>query len=107
MLTQTRDRTQTARLFHALGDDTRLRVVEQLARGEQCVCDLTAILEIAQSRLSFHLKILKEAGLLLDRRDGRWIYYALNVATLREVGEVVTAIAAKPSGLSLAPRRCE
>lgn len=107
MLTQVRDRTQAAQVFHALGDDTRLRIVEQLARGEQCVCDLTGILDVAQSRLSFHLKTLKDAGLLLDRRDGRWIYYSLNLAALRDVGAAVTALTERTSGLALAPRRCD
>jgi len=69
---------QTARWFHALGDETRLQIIDRLSEGEQCVCDLTDLLETAQSRLSFHLKILKDAGILKDRRDGRWVYYSLN-----------------------------
>ncbi|HET7342988.1 MAG TPA: metalloregulator ArsR/SmtB family transcription factor [Methylomirabilota bacterium] len=66
------------RLFRALGDETRLRLLEQLRAGEQCVCNLTDELDARQSRLSFHLKTLKEAGLVTDRRQGRWVYYALN-----------------------------
>ena len=69
---------QTARWFHALGDETRLQIIDRLSEGEQCVCDLTDLLETAQSRLSFHLKILKDAGILKDRREGRWVYYSLN-----------------------------
>jgi ArsR family transcriptional regulator len=69
---------QTARWFHALGDETRLQIIDRLSEGEQCVCDLTDLLETGQSRLSFHLKILKDAGILKDRRDGRWVYYSLN-----------------------------
>jgi ArsR family transcriptional regulator len=68
----------TARLCRALGDETRLRLIERLRAGEQCVCDLTDELEASQSRLSFHLKALKDAGLVMDRREGRWVYYALN-----------------------------
>ncbi len=89
-----RDGQRTARLFHALADETRLRILEQLGDGEQCVCDLADMLEAGQSRLSFHLKTLKDAELVTDRRQGRWIYYALNPATLGELREVVGTIGA-------------
>jgi len=69
---------QALRLFRALGDETRLRLIDRLRGGEQCVCDLTDELEAGQSRLSFHLKTLKDAGVVTDRRAGRWVYYALN-----------------------------
>ena len=65
------------RWFHALSDETRLEIVRLLSHGERCVCDLTEGLGAAQSRLSFHLKTLKDAGLVADRREGRWIYYRL------------------------------
>lgn len=78
-----------ARAFHALADETRLRILEQLAGGEQCVCDLTDALEAGQSRLSFHLKTLKDAGLLRDRRAGRWIYYSISPEAVEEVQEFV------------------
>jgi ArsR family transcriptional regulator len=64
--------------FRALGDETRLKIIDRLSEGEQCVCDLTDLLETKQSLLSFHLKTLKDAGILKDRRDGRWVYYSLN-----------------------------
>ena len=61
------------------------------------MCDLTDAMDAAQSRLSFHLKVLKDAGLVTDRREGRWMYYALNTGTLAEVGELVDALASAPS----------
>ena len=73
---------QLSRLFHALSDETRLRILEMLRSGEHCVCDLTGALEAQQSRLSFHLRTLKEAGLVTDRRAGRWSYYALRPEAL-------------------------
>jgi ArsR family transcriptional regulator len=84
---------RAARLFHALSDETRLRILERLRRGERCVCELTDALDAAQSRLSFHLRILKEAGLVTDRRDGRWTYYAVNPEALTEAGDVVGELA--------------
>ena len=74
-----------ARLFHALSDETRLRLVRELLSGEKCVCNLTESLDAAQSRLSFHLKTLKDAGLVADRREGRWVYYALVPETVAEL----------------------
>ena len=87
MVAKNRDRA--ARLFHALSDQTRLRIVERLRDGEQCVCDLTDAFKTGQSRLSFHLKVLKKAGLVTDRPEGRWIYYSLNLAAIEELDEVV------------------
>ena len=102
-----RDGQRTARLFHALADETRLRILEQLADGEQCVCDLTDALEAGQSRLSFHLKTLKDAGLVTDRRRGRWIYYTLRPEAVDEIRDVVAAIGApRGRGLRIASRCC-
>jgi ArsR family transcriptional regulator len=81
----TLDTAQASRWFHALSDETRLEVVERLLGGERCVCELTDDLDAAQSRLSFHLKTLKDAGLVTDRREGRWVYYTLNRDTLGEI----------------------
>ena len=77
MTARAADPVATAALFHALSDPIRIKVLELLANGERCVCDLTEDLGIAQSRLSWHLKTLKDAGLVADRREGRWSYYTL------------------------------
>lgn len=71
------DDAQARQLLKALGDPLRLQVIEALAGGERCVCDLTVDMGLAQSKLSFHLRVLKEAGLLEGREQGRWIYYRL------------------------------
>lgn len=65
-------------IFKALADGTRLRVLKLLGRGELCVCEIAAALALEQSRLSFHLRILKQAGIVIDRRQERWILYRLN-----------------------------
>lgn len=64
--------------FKALADDTRLRVLKLLGGGEYCVCEIAFALGLEQPRLSFHLRILKQAGIVLDRRQERWILYRLN-----------------------------
>lgn len=91
----TKDLEQGARWFHALSDETRLRILDRLSEGEQCVCDLGDQLQAAQSRLSFHLKTLKDAGLLVDRREGRWIYYSLNSETIEELTQWLAALKGK------------
>jgi ArsR family transcriptional regulator, arsenate/arsenite/antimonite-responsive transcriptional repressor len=65
--------------FKALADPIRGRVLNLLREQELCVCDLSEQLEVAQSKLSFHLKILREAGLVRARQEGRWVYYSLNL----------------------------
>lgn len=65
-------------IFKALADETRVRVLKLLGRGELCVCEIAAALDLGQPRLSFHLRILKQAGLIIDRRQERWIVYRLN-----------------------------
>lgn len=87
MKTTTPDLARVARWFHALSDETRLRIVGMLAGGERCVCDLQGELDAAQSRLSFHLRSLREAGLVVDRREGRWNYYSLDPAALEAMRE--------------------
>jgi ArsR family transcriptional regulator len=93
-----------ARLFHALSDETRLQIVGRLLAGEQCVCNLTDALGAGQSRLSFHMKALKDAGLVTDRRDGRWIHYSLNHEALSGIGSLLGALAEKAE--TVCGRKC-
>lgn len=91
------DLAQAARLFHALSDETRLAALGMLRGGELCVCELQDALDAAQSRLSFHLKVLKEAGLVTDRKEGRWSYYALVPDRLGVAHDVVRTLATEKS----------
>jgi ArsR family transcriptional regulator len=97
--TTTTDLSRAAALFHALSDETRLGVLEMLRDGERCVCELQDELDAAQSRLSFHLKVLKDAGVVLDRKEGRWVHYSINPQALAELREVVGEL--KPTRRSL------
>ena len=94
------ERRRLARTAGALSDETRLRILERLSAGERCVCELTGALGSAQSRLSFHLKVLREAGLVTARREGRWMYYALDPEALADHRALVRRLAA-PSPASL------
>ncbi|MGB3493731.1 MAG: metalloregulator ArsR/SmtB family transcription factor [Elainellaceae cyanobacterium] len=65
--------------FHALSDALRVQIIEQLREQELCVCDLCDRLNVRQSKLSFHLKTLKESKLVRSRQQGKWVYYSLNL----------------------------
>src|SRR3712207_4673068 len=95
------DLARAARLFHALSDETRLAILEMLRGGERCVCDLQVDLDAAQSRLSFHLRVLREAGLVTDRKEGRWSYYAIVPDALAEVHDLAVALQPKKGGMPL------
>ena len=94
-----RNLARAVTLFHALSDSTRLEILEMLRGGEQCVCDLQDGLEAAQSRLSFHLRVLKDAGLVEDRREGRWAYYRIVPEALAEVHDVAVSMQPKKGAL--------
>jgi ArsR family transcriptional regulator, arsenate/arsenite/antimonite-responsive transcriptional repressor len=93
-------------LFHALSDETRLALLDQLKNGERCVCELTDAMKAGQSRLSFHLKVLKEAGLILDRRDGRWMYYSINPGAIEELEGLLDTLKHAVKSGALANRCC-
>lgn len=65
-------------IFKSLSEETRLRILKLLENGELCVCEITDALNMTQPNISFHLSLLKEAGLIKDRKNGRWIHYSLN-----------------------------
>lgn len=78
---------EAARLFRALGNETRLAILRQLReRGEVCACDFLACCDLAQPTVSHHLRVLREADLVNTEKRGLWVYYTLNeqkVAALR------------------------
>lgn len=75
-------RAVAALRFRALGDETRLRILEHLVSGERSVSELMVLVDVGQSLMSHHLRILREAGLVTGRRDGRWIHYAIAESAL-------------------------
>ncbi|MBT8217493.1 MAG: winged helix-turn-helix transcriptional regulator [Acidimicrobiia bacterium] len=66
-----------AAAFRALSDPIRLSILDQLNRGRRCVCDLQEVLDVAPNLLSYHLRILREAGLVVSFRRGRWVDYQI------------------------------
>ena len=93
VMQRTLSREKSSQLLKALSDPIRLDVITALADGERCVCDLTRDLKLTQSRLSFHLKVLRNAELVNDRKSGRWIFYRLNANTIGELQSWIGSLA--------------
>ena len=98
------DLDRAVALFHALSDATRLAALDMLRGGEKCVCDLQDELDVAQSKLSFHLRVLKDAGLVHDRKEGRWSYYTIVPDALEEAHDLVVEFLPRMAGASRGQR---
>jgi ArsR family transcriptional regulator len=75
-----------------IADPNRLRILTLLARGERCVCDIETPLDLPQNLTSHHLAALKRAGLVRDRREGKWVYYSLDADALDEHLDVLDTL---------------
>ena len=73
-------------------DPFRLEIIDLMMDGEVCVCDIMKLTNLSQSRISYHIKILKEAGLISDRQEARWVYYSLNKEALFLIKEWITSL---------------
>ncbi|MBM6938997.1 helix-turn-helix transcriptional regulator [Pseudoflavonifractor phocaeensis] len=94
-----------AKVFKALCDPKRLSVLEQLRSGEKCACVLLDALELTQSGLSYHMKILCESGIVASRPEGKWTYYRLDPSgsdyAVRLLRELTTPQAPSEAGCAL------
>ena len=94
--------TDLARVFKAMGDPVRLRLLSLVAShegGEVCVCDLSEVFELSGPTISHHLKVLREAGLITGERRGTWVYYRIRPEALQLASQVL-APAATPAATS-------
>jgi ArsR family transcriptional regulator len=98
-----------AQSYAALADPVRWRAVELLSEGPRCVCDLESALGVAQSRLSYHLGVLRDSGLVSARKDGRWMYYSLEPRALDRLRARLGDLADRwrADGAGVEPARCE
>ena len=81
--------TDTAKILKAISDPKRLCIVDMLSCGELCACEILEAFHITQPTLSHDMKLLVEAGLVNDRREGKNIYYSLNAETLQDLQKVL------------------
>lgn len=86
---------EQAKVFKAFCDEKRLQILGLLRDGEKCACFLVDRLDMAQSTLSYHMKILCESGIVESRQDGKWTHYKLSDKGSNEAIELLKAITAK------------
>jgi ArsR family transcriptional regulator len=84
--------SELERLFQALGDETRLRILGLLLAGEVCVCNMHETLKVPQPKVSRHLAYLRRSGLVATRRDGLWVHYRLADVSDPVVSAIVSAV---------------
>ena len=82
-----------SKLFKALSDNGRLRILKMLQQKSLCVCEITDIIQLATSTVSKHLSILKDAGFIIEQKDGKWVNYGINSrSTDQRVIEILTKL---------------
>ena len=86
------EHAKAARIFKAIGDENRLRILSLLRSGERCACKLLEDMHISQSTLSHHMKLLCDAELVCGRKEGKWVYYSIVPAALMEIQKMLSAI---------------
>jgi ArsR family transcriptional regulator len=84
--------SECADLFKALGDESRLRILDLLCCQELCACHILDEFSFTQPTLSHHMRILTDAGLVQGRKEGKWTYYSLNGETLERLGSYFRAL---------------
>lgn len=65
-------------IIKAISDETRLKIIDILSCGEMCACDILELVNVSQSTLSYHMKMLTDSGLVNGRKDGSWMRYSIN-----------------------------
>lgn len=90
-----RDHADDARVFKAFCDENRLQILEMLRSGEKCACKLLEEMEISQSTLSHHMKILCDSGVVVSRRDGKWTHYSISEEGSQKAEELLSILTGK------------
>ena len=79
------DSDQFIGIMESLSDPIRINILELMMGGEICVCDIVKVTGLSQSKISYHIKILKDSGLISDRQEGRGVYYTLDLEVLSDI----------------------
>jgi len=94
-----------AKIFKAFSDETRLMVLSLLQNGEKCAYDLLEEVSIGQSTLSHHMKILVEGGIVIARKEGKWMYYSINIAGCEKAVDLLNSITSNNFNISQSKRK--
>ena len=92
------DERRTALVFKALCDENRIRILKLLCGGEKCACKLLQELNISQSTLSHHMKILCDSGIVTGRKEGTWMHYSISSEGAQAAKELLTELTTVTGG---------
>jgi len=81
-----------AAIFKAMGDETRLKILTMLTKGETCACKILEEFHFTQPTLSYHMKQLTDCGLVDGRKEGKWVYYSINAKRVGLLQEFMAAV---------------
>ncbi|MDD7763021.1 MAG: metalloregulator ArsR/SmtB family transcription factor [Selenomonadales bacterium] len=87
-----RDYKSVARVFKALDDEKRLQILDMIRGGEKCACVILEDMQISQSTLSHHMKILCESGIVHGRKDGKWVYYSIDKEGSKRLARLLASL---------------
>ncbi len=98
---------ENAKVFKALCDPKRLAILEQLRSGEKCACVLQEPMDLTQSGLSYHMKILCDSGLVVSRQEGKWTHYRLSETGRNKAIELLLSVTTPETGQGRCSRSCK
>lgn len=102
-----RDHAADARVFRAFCDENRLQILEMLRGGEKCACVLLENLQISQSTLSHHMKILCDSGIVASRKEGKWTHYSISTDGSQKAAELLKVLTASDYSIGYSLCSCE
>lgn len=102
-----RDHASDAQVFKAFCDVNRLQILEMLRTGEKCACKLLEELQIGQSTLSHHMKILCDSGIVVGRKEGKWTHYSISESGSRYAGQLLKILTSQCQGADSADCNCK
>lgn len=102
-----RNHSSDAQVFKAFCDVNRLQILEMLRSGERCACKLLEELQIGQSTLSHHMKILCDSGIVACRKDGKWTHYSISESGSRYAGELLKILTSQYQDIDSADCNCK
>lgn len=87
-----------AAMFKAFGDENRIQILQLLKNGEKCACHLLEEMNITQPTLSHHMKILCDAGIVIGRKEGKWMHYSISGEGLSEIESYLAQLSSEKTG---------
>lgn len=87
-----RDYREIVKVFKAFDDEKRLQILDMIRSGEKCACVILEDMQISQSTLSHHMKILCESGIVHGRKEGKWVYYSIDAEGSKRVARLLDSL---------------